>query len=200
MSESSGEKTEQPTDKRLRDARKKGQVSKSQDLTSAMMLISAVLVIWISGSMTANVLLKMMRGGIETAGSFEGMLTKDRALDLLNQGVLDMALALAPLFIFLFAAAFLFNYIQVGSIFGWEGLKPEMNKINPAEGFKQKFLKARPYVELAKTILKSIITFVVVAWVLYAEIPNLVMLSTRRLMLPWLTLSNSFCESVFTLE
>ena len=173
----SGEKTEQPTDKRLRDARKKGQVAKSQDLTSALMLISAVLVFWLSGAMTAKTLLGAMHDGIENAGSFTGVLTKERAMELLFQGVLDMGLALAPLFVFLFAGAILFNYIQIGSIFGIEGLKPDFNKLNPAEGFKQKFLKARPYVELAKTLLKSGITFVVVAWVLYAEIPNLLMLS-----------------------
>ena len=173
----SGEKTEQPTDKRLRDARKKGQVAKSQDLTSALMLISAVLVFWLSGAMTAKTLLGAMQGGIENAGSFTGVLTKERSMELLYQGVLDMGLALAPLFVFLFAGAILFNYIQIGSIFGIEGLKPDFNKLNPAEGFKQKFLKARPYVELAKTLLKSGITFVVVAWVLYAEIPHLLMLS-----------------------
>lgn len=176
MSESSGEKTEQPTEKRLRDARKKGQVSKSQDLTSSLMLISAVLTVWLSGTLTAGVLLKMMKSGIVTAGSFEGDLTKARVMELLNQGVMDMAIALAPLFAVLMIGGIVFNYIQIGSVFGFEGLKPEMNKINPAEGFKNKFLKARPYVELGKTILKSLITFVVVAWVLYAEIPNVIML------------------------
>jgi flagellar biosynthesis protein FlhB len=176
----SQEKTEKPTEKRLREARKKGQVSKSQDLTSALMLISAVLIFWLSGTVMATVLLKTMRNGIESAGSFTGTLTRERASDALFQGVTDMALALAPLFIFLFAGAILFNYIQIGSVFAVEGIKPDINKLNPAEGFKQKFLKSRPYIELGKTLLKSIITFVVVAWVLYAEIPNIVALSGQN--------------------
>lgn len=175
----SGEKTEKPTDKRLRDARKKGQVSKSHDLTSALMLISAVLIFWLSGTVTATVLLKAMRGGIETAGSFTGTLTRERAGDVLYQAVLDFGLALAPLFVFLFFGAILFNYIQVGGLFAFEGVKPDLNKLNPAEGFKQKFLKSRAYLELGKTVLKSIITFVVVAWILYAEIPNIVLLSEQ---------------------
>ncbi|MGI8788217.1 MAG: flagellar biosynthesis protein FlhB [Pyrinomonadaceae bacterium] len=175
----SQEKTEKPTEKRLRDARKKGQVAKSQDLTSALMLISAVLIFWLSGTITAKVLLKAMQSGIETAGSFTGTLTRERASEVLYQAVWDFGLALAPLFIFLFAGAILFNYIQVGSIFAFEGIKPDLNKLNPAEGFKQKFLKSKPYVELGKTILKSIITFIVVAWVLYAEIPHIIALSSQ---------------------
>ncbi|MEP6901860.1 MAG: flagellar biosynthesis protein FlhB [Actinomycetota bacterium] len=175
----SQEKTEKPTEKRLRDARKKGQVSKSQDLTSALMLVTTVLIFWLSGTVTATVMLKTMRAGIETAGSFTGTLTRERASDVLFQAVQDFSLALAPLFIFLFAGAILFNFIQVGSIFAFEGIKPDLNKLNPAEGFKQKFLKSRPYVELGKTLLKSIITFVVVAWVLYAEIPHIIALSSQ---------------------
>jgi flagellar biosynthetic protein FlhB len=175
----SGEKTERPTEKRLRDARKKGQVSKSQDLTSALMLICAVLVFWLSGTITASVLLKAMQTGIETAGSFTGTLTQERAGELLLAAVSDMAWALAPLFVFLFAGAILFNYIQIGSLLAFEGVKPDINKLNPAEGFKQKFLKAKTYVELGKTLLKAFITFVVVGWVLWTEIPNIVALSAQ---------------------
>ena len=175
----SGEKTEKPTEKRLRDARKKGQVAKSQDLTSALMLISSVLIFWLSGSMTAAVLIKAMRSGIENAGSFSGVLTRERAGDVLYQASLDFALALAPLFVFLFFGAILFNYVQVRGLVAFEGIKPDLNKLNPAEGFKQKFLKPRPYLELLKTVLKSIITFVVVASILYAEIPNIVLLSEQ---------------------
>ena len=175
----SGEKTEKPTEKKIRDARKKGQVSKSQDLTSALMLISAVLVFWLSGAVTAAVLIKATRSGIETAGSFTGVLTRDRAFELMLQAVFDMGLALAPIFVFLFAGAFLFNYVQVGSLFAFEGLKPDISKLNPAEGFKQKFLKPKPYVELGKTLLKALVTFFVVGSVLWAEVPQIIGLSSQ---------------------
>ena len=175
----SGEKTEQPTEKRLRDARKKGQISKSQDLTSALMLITAVCILWLSGGVTAAILMRTMKSGIETAGSFQGVLTQDRALELLTLAVRDMAFALAPWFIFLFIGAILFNYIQVGGLFAVEGLKPELNKLNPAEGFQQKFLKPRAYIELAKTLFKSLITFTVVAVILYSEIANIAQLLTQ---------------------
>lgn len=177
----SGEKTEKPTEKRIRDARKKGQVAKSQDLTSALMFISSILIFWLSGTVTAAVLIKSMQSGIETAGSFTGTLTRDRASDILYQAVISFGTALAPLFIFLFAGAVIFNYIQVGSIFAFEGVKPDLSKLNPAEGFKQKFLKSKTYVELGKTLLKSLITFSIVGWVLYAEIPHIVALSSQNI-------------------
>ncbi len=175
----SGEKTEKPTEKRLRDARKKGQVARSQDLTSALMLITAVCILWLGGTLTGAVLLRMMRNGIESAGSFRGELTKNRALEFLYQGAWDMFTALAPWFIFMFIGAILFNYIQVGSLFAVEGLKPDINKMNPAEGFREKFLKPKQYVELGKTLLKSIITFSVVSAVLYSELPNLSLLLSQ---------------------
>ena len=175
----SSEKTEQPTEKRLRDARKKGQIAKSQDLTSALMLLTAVCIFWLGGTMMAQVLMRTMKNGIETAGSFNGVLTKDRAMEVLTQGAIDMLTALAPWFIFMFIGAILYNYIQVGSLFAVEGLKPELNKLNPAEGFKQKFLKPKQYVELGKTLLKSIITVVVVGSVLVNEIPNIAMLLSQ---------------------
>lgn len=172
----SGEKTEKPTEKRLRDARKKGQVSKSQDLTSALMLIAAVCVFWLGGKMMATNLLQLTQKGIETAGSFTGEFTRERANELLFQAMIDMGIILAPLFIVMFIGGILFNYVQIGSLFAFEGVKPDLNKLNPAEGFKQKFLKSRSYVELGKTLLKSIITFAVVGVVLYGEIPNIVKL------------------------
>lgn len=175
----SGEKTEQPTEKRLRDARQKGQIAKSQDLTSALMLLMAVCIFWLGGTMMVAVLMRMMKSGLETAGSFEGVLTKDRAMETLTHGAADLGIALAPWFIFMFIGAILFNYIQVGSLFAVEGLKPELNKLNPAEGFKQKFLKPKQYIELGKTLLKSLITFAVVATILYGEISNLALLLSQ---------------------
>ncbi len=174
-----GEKTEQPTEKRLRDARRKGRVAKSQDLTSALMLLLAVCILWLGGTLTAAVLMRTMKSGIETAGAFDGVLTKERALEILTQGAFDMLTALAPWFIFMFLGAILFNYIQVGALFAVEGLKPELNKLNPAEAFKQRFLKPEQYLELGKTLLKSIIAFVVAASVIYTEIPNIASLLSQ---------------------
>ncbi len=167
MSSSSGEKTEQPSDKRLEDAKKKGQVAKSQDLTSAALMIAAVGVIWLIGGYVGGILQANMKEQLEFAVTFHGDFTGATAYEVLFKGVKGMAFALAPLFIVVAAFAILANYLQIGSIFSFEAISPNFSKLNPAEGFKNKFLKARPYVELSKTIAKILITAAVAGFVLW---------------------------------
>lgn len=175
----SGEKTEQPTQKRLRDARRKGQVTKSQDLSSALLLIVSVSILGFAGSYTGGKLAQAMHDGIVYAGSFHGELTQAVAFAALLTAVQAIALTLAPLFAALILIGFLVNYLQVGSIFAGEAIKPDINKLNPAEGFKQKFLKARPYIELAKTMVKITVTAVVVGSVLWNARTDLIELTAQ---------------------
>lgn len=167
MSSSSGEKTEQPTDKRLQDAKKKGQVAKSQDLTSAILLIAAVAVVWLIGGYIGGILQGTVKEQLEFAATFKGQFTDETAYTVLWKGMTGMVWALTPLFAVVVVFAFLANYLQVGSIFSFESISPNFGKLNPAEGFKQKFLKARPYVELGKTIFKMSITAVIAFYVLW---------------------------------
>ena len=167
MSSGAGEKTEQPTEKRLRDARRKGQVAKSQDLTSAVLLITAALLLVVVGEWTGARLAKNMRDSIILAASFKGSLNGPAAFSVLLSSVLTMAAALAPLFVGLVVVAVLVNYLQIGPIFAFDPVKPTINKLNPFEGFKQKFLKLRPYVELCKTIVKMVVIGTVTSLVLW---------------------------------
>lgn len=162
-----GEKTEQPTDKRLRDARKKGQVAKSQDLTSAVMLIATVAVLALAGGWMGQTLLATMRAQILFAGNFRGELTSEAAINQLISAAQSIGVALLPLFGVLLVIACLVGYFQVGSVFAFEGVKPSLAKLNPADNFKNKFLKSRPYIELGKTILKIVLTVIVVGVVLW---------------------------------
>jgi flagellar biosynthetic protein FlhB len=162
-----GEKTEQPTEKRLRDARRKGQVAKSHDLSSAVLFVAAVAMLWIASTYMGSWLAGAMTSQLEFASSFKGELNDEVALGALGTAAKAMVLALAPLFGLLVVVAVLVNYFQVGSVFSFEPVKPNPNKLNPAEGFKQKFLKPRPYIELGKTVFKLIIACLVVGGVLW---------------------------------
>lgn len=174
-----GEKTEQPTEKRLRDARRKGQVAKSHDLSSAVLLVAAIAVLWVASGYMTGWLSRSMTEQLNFAASFKGDLDERVALGALGAGAKSLLLALAPLFGALVIVAVLVNYFQVGSIFSFEPVKPNANKLNPAEGFKQKFLKARPYVELAKTVVKLAVACVVVAAVLYSARSDIVRLTRQ---------------------
>lgn len=173
---SSGEKTEQPSDKRLRDARKKGQVAKSQDLSSAVLLIAAVGVVWLAGGFIGGILQSSVKEQIEFAATFKGDLTNEVAFNALWRGLTAMFWVLSPLFVVVVVFAFLSNYLQIGSIFSFESIAPKFSKLNPAEGFKQKFFKAKTYIELAKTIFKMIITAAVAGYVLWGAREDVVRL------------------------
>jgi len=157
MATGAGEKTEKPTEKRLREARRKGQVWKSHDLTSAVMLITVAVILAAAGPWAAGRLAVTMRDSIVRAASFKGSLDLHTALSALLSGVYSLAIAVAPLFAGLVAIAVIVTYLQVGPVFAFEPVKPTLNRLNPVEGFKQKFLKARPYLELCKTILKIMV-------------------------------------------
>ena len=174
-----GEKTEKPTEKRLRDARRKGQVAKSHDLSSAVLLLAAVAVLWVASGHMGEWLSRAMTEQLEFAASFKGELNEEVALGALGSGVKAMVLALAPLFGLLVVAAVLVNYFQVGSVFSFEPLKPKAEKLKPAEGFKQKFLKGRPYIELAKTVLKLAVACLVVGAVLWGARGDVVRLTRQ---------------------
>jgi len=176
MSSSAGEKTEQPTDKRLRDARKKGQVAKSQDLTGALLLIAAVAVVWLIGGYIGGVLQGSVKDQIEFAATFKGDFTSETAYGVLWRGLTGMFWVLTPIFAVVMVFAFLGNYLQIGSIFSFQAVAPKFEKLNPVEGFKQKFLKSRSYIELAKTVFKILITAAIAAYVLWAAREDIVRL------------------------
>ena len=178
MSEA-GQKTEQPTAKRLRDARRKGQVARSHDLSSAVLLVVSVAVLYLAGGHVVGWISGAMRQQLEYAASFSGPLDQTAALGALLAGVKAMALVLAPLLGALLVAGILANYFQVGPVFTFETVKPSANKLNPAEGFKQKFLKARPYVELGKTTVKLVIASVVVGSALWGARRDIVELTRQ---------------------
>ncbi len=158
MSESSGEKTEQPTQKKLDDARKKGQVAKSQDLVSAALLVGSMgIVFLLTGNFIGEQVVGLTQKSVLHAATFRGELDMAAAGDVLLEGLTTLAMTLAPLFLVVFVLAALVGYIQVGALFSTEALKPDMNRLNPFTAFQQKFFKSRTYIEFAKTLLKLVI-------------------------------------------
>ncbi|HVG37885.1 MAG TPA: type III secretion system export apparatus subunit SctU [Pyrinomonadaceae bacterium] len=176
-----GEKTEQPTEKRKRDARKKGQVTKSQDLSSALLLLTSIFALWAGGESAARRLSAAMRDGISAAGSFHAEFNQATALGALASGFTAFVWALAPLFAALVGIAILSTFLQIGPILAFETIKPKLERLNPAESFKNRFLKGRPYIELGKTLLKIIIVAVILASVFWAARVDLVRLPRQSL-------------------
>lgn len=156
MSESSQEKTEKATPKRLREARKKGQVAKSKDLTSMGELILVFVVIIFTIGYMAKELRTLFVLAFKTLEHSE----IDSALmwNLGKASLLTMGKVLAPILLTAFVASLVIGFAQVGSIFSFEPLTPQFKKLNPIEGMKNWF-KATTFIELIKNILKIGLVF-----------------------------------------
>lgn len=131
-------------------------------------MIATVGLVWLIGGYIGGVLQSSVKDQIEFAVTFKGDFTTETAFDVFAGGLTTMFWVLTPLFVVVMVFAFLANYLQIGSIFSFDSISPKFEKLNPAEGFKQKFLKARPYIELGKTVFKMLITATIAGLVLWS--------------------------------
>jgi flagellar biosynthetic protein FlhB len=152
-----GEKTEEPTAKKLRDARKKGQVANSKDMTTAFLFITAFSLLISTGSSMTDSLKEFMHKYFTYAVQTPAMPTA--AYNQLGTDAIFTLLKLAaPIMGGIFIVSFLIGYIQVGALFTFDTLKPDLKKINPLSGIKRWF-SPKTLVELAKTTIKLAIVF-----------------------------------------
>jgi flagellar biosynthetic protein FlhB len=148
------EKTEQPTQKRLDDARRKGQVARSKELnTMAVTMIGVISLVAMS---------QQIGSGLSEMMSQRFVLTREEIFDVnsmiihLGQGVVEAFLSLTPFFLMVIVAA-IFSSVALGGIsFSGEALVPKLNKMSPLKGFKRMF-SARGLVELLKAMAKFVL-------------------------------------------
>ncbi|GHG69542.1 flagellar biosynthesis protein FlhB [Alishewanella longhuensis] len=152
MSEGSGgEKTEQPTPKKLQDAAKKGQIARSKDLGTAFVLIGSAAALLIFGKMLALSVLtigqRMLR--LDQKDIFE----TNSMFSAWGEVGRELAWPMAGIFFFILLAAFIGNTLLGGFNFSWEAAGPKASKMSPLKGFKRMF-GLQALVELGKSILK----------------------------------------------
>lgn len=154
-----GDKTEEPTPRRLEEARKKGHVPKSSELNAAVNLLAiTVLLLAISPALWQN-FLQVMRKYLEMGA---GVLTAGNLTDLAVSVVKDLLLLLGPVFLTAVVAAAASSYLQVGFLFTPSLVAPKFDRINPFSGLQRIFSK-RALVEFLKSLLKVVIV-ALVAW------------------------------------
>jgi len=134
-----GERTEAPTPRRLQDARREGNVAKSQDLVSVGALLIAVVSMRMVGPGMWDGLRGVMTEGLGRPAGQE--LTPALAMGLFRNFAAQAMLALAPLFAILVVAALALNVGQTGLMLSGAKLKPKFSHINPASGAKRIFSK-----------------------------------------------------------
>lgn len=155
----SQEKTEQPTQRKLDKAREKGEVAKSRELATAAVLLGSVAAIAASAEFIQSKLFATFQLALDAVGGVSNTMLTGVLVD----GALLGALALAPLLLVAAVAGGLATYLQVGPVFSFKKMQPQLERLDPAKGFKNLFTR-RQFVELLKTLTKiGIIGYV--AWV-----------------------------------
>ncbi len=153
-----GEKTEQPTPKKLSESKKKGQVAKSQDLNAAIiLLICAILMTLIANSSIEKVCEFLY---VNFTEYIKYPLNDSNLQSLFSVYLYYFFRITGITFVVVMAMGITANLIQSGFLFSLEPLKPSLNKLNPIEGFKNLFSK-RAIFNLIKTLLKFILIGVV---------------------------------------
>jgi flagellar biosynthesis protein FlhB len=170
-----GDKTEKPTHKRLADARRKGQVAKSTDLTQSALFLTAAAIL----SFTGPALVEQLKAFMVESFS-PGMLARVADPGILasraGEASIKFLLLSAPLLMALAIAAIAVNFAQIqGLLF----VPPKLNfaKLNPVVGLQNLLFKPKTYLELVKNLLKFLINLCLAYSTLWPALRDLVVSS-----------------------
>ena len=163
-----GEKTEMPTQKKLRDARQKGQVCSSKDIVSTAILVVLFAVLaWMGFELVDD---------MDLAFAFvSGRISEGSAPALKDSFFLFGFIICKHSFIFVFVAALIgiaANVAQIGFLFTFEPIIPKMEKLNPVEGAKKIFSK-KNFFEFLKNIVKVCFLTYLLYKIIMAAVPEM---------------------------
>lgn len=165
----SSEKTEQPTNKRLRDARKKGQVAHSKEVSSTALLLGLFAYFYYGGPWIYRQLLELIVTPAEFYHlPFDQALPK--ALIAVSTSVVLLSLPAIGIVIVIGVAA---NYFQVGPLLSFEPLSPKLSKLNPMEKLKQIF-SMKNFIEFVKSVIKVVFLSILIYILIRDSMPALV--------------------------
>jgi FlhB-like protein len=161
-------KTEKPTPKKLAEARRNGQVSKSSDMTQSVLFLTAAAML----SFTGPTLVEQLKALMIEAFSpklLAGVSDTNMLVTRIGDAAIKFLLLSLPLLMGLAVAAIAVNFAQFqGLLFAPTVLSPKFTKLNPLTGLQNLLLKPKTYLELVKNLLK----FVIILWLAYSTLSS----------------------------
>lgn len=160
------EKTEEPTGRRIEQAREQGQVPHSRELGTFLVLIVAAATVWMMGGWFAQRAMAIMQKGfvIESQVAREPNLMIPRLVDISS----DALFVFSPLLALLLVAAVLPPFFLNAWVFSPKALVPDLKRLNPLSGFGRMFSWAS-LMELLKAVLKAVLVGGVAALLIWKE-------------------------------
>ncbi|MCP9291873.1 MULTISPECIES: flagellar biosynthesis protein FlhB [Gracilimonas] len=165
------EKTEEPSQKRLDDARKEGNVSISKEVSSVALMVTAIISFVAMSGIIGDRLTKLFESFFSNAG--RGFADQEEATRYLQDALWAGMEMITPTMIGLLVVAILVNVVQTGGVFSFDALKFKGSKMNPLSGLKNIF-STKGLVELVKGMLKLLIILVVAYFTVNSDINHFV--------------------------
>ncbi|GGM21479.1 flagellar biosynthetic protein FlhB [Paraliobacillus quinghaiensis] len=171
-----GEKTEKATPKKRQDTRKKGQVAKSQDINTAILLFLVFILFTVIGAFWKEMFTGLYMKSFTKFIEWE--VTNESVHNMFVEVSIYMAQALAPVMAIAIVAGLASNFMQIGFLFTTEPLQMKLNKIDPIQGAKRVF-SARALVELVKSLLKISMIGTITFTILWINKDEMMMLAGK---------------------
>jgi type III secretion protein U len=165
-----GEKTEQATPKKLRDAKKKGQVAKSQDLPSAFTFIVSIWVTLGLGHYMYDKLSSFLIGTFRMIGHGDMLYAIQ---ELMMSGIVLIFMVSLPVLVVTSMVGVAVTFLTVGPVFAPEVFKFDPKKFDPVQNLKAKF-KLKTLVELIKSLFKITLACWIIYTVMWKSLPVLI--------------------------
>lgn len=174
MAETDQERTEEPTQKKLDDAKEKGQIARSKEMGTLGVLLASATGLLVAGGAIAEALFNLMTRyfSVERALIFDENATLN-----IWSGIYNTLLLPLGLFFFIVTiGAFIGNTIVGGFNFTWKGAAPKPSKLSPIKGLKRMF-GLQALIELLKAISKFAVVAVVAFFLLRWQFPTILQFS-----------------------
>ena len=172
------ERTEEPTPKRLREAREKGQIARSRELNTVMVLMAGAL----GGVMLGQHIIGGLERLLVNGFSFDRATALDSNLlpGVVMQNIFDALWLIAPLLLLLLVAAILGPLSLGGWIFSFDSVRPKLEKLDPIKGLGRVF-SLKGLMELLKTLAKFIVVTTAAAVLLWMDSGDLLQLGASSI-------------------
>lgn len=157
MADDMGDKTELPSSRKIEEARARGQVAKSTDLSGMVDLCAAAIIIAIFGKSLITVMGTVLR---DTLANHADALNAATISDVIRNSALQPMLVMLPILGLMFLIAIAAQMGQFGFLWSTDALQPKFDRLNPVNGFGNLFNRK----QAVKTIV-SILKLVIVLWV-----------------------------------
>ncbi len=169
------EKTEQPSQRKLDQAKEKGQVARSHELSTFSILLAGGATLWFMGASLNAQMVRLLHDGLTISQDL--VFKPELLIPHLYELSSEMLIIFAPVLLTLLLAALLSPLLLNGWLFSPEALMPQFSRMNPVSGIARMF-SAHALVELGKALGKAVVVGGVATWVIWQHRDDVLQLAS----------------------